>query len=283
MRLRPFIFSALAVTALLALAASAAGTRPLSAGGRRSGALPSSLYDYTFTTLVIVAAVVLVVVARFIPILTDGRKPRRSFPARVFRTAAIVFVVLALIAVTLRHLPLAHHLANQLLHLDQANGNVGRGKHGGGAGKLTFRWEELLVFAGLGLLVLLAVLALRPRATGPRESDPAETIDEAIRESIDDLRTDPDLRRAIVAAYARMERALAASGVPRDPAEAPHEYLERALLAVDTSAGAARRLTELFEEAKFSQHELDSRMRDDAIDALVAVRDELSAASKVAA
>ena len=35
------------------------------------------------------------------------------------------------------------------------------------------------------------------------------------------------------------------------------------------------RLTDLFEWAKFSQHEPEPAMRDEAIDALVAVRDEL--------
>ena len=51
----------------------------------------------------------------------------------------------------------------------------------------------------------------------------------ALDESLDDLRNDPDLRRAIVAAYARMEHALARAGLPRQPAEAPFEYVERAL------------------------------------------------------
>ena len=104
----------------------------------------------------------------------------------------------------------------------------------------------------------------------------------AIDESIDDLRADADLRRAIVAAYARMERALAESGVARSPAEAPQEYLERALPSVGAGAWAARRLTTLFERAKFSQHEPDARMRDDAIDALEGIRDELRAGGEVA-
>ena len=72
-----------------------------------------------------------------------------------------------------------------------------------------------------------------------------------------------------------MERALAAAGIARDAAEAPFEYLERALRGLDTSADAVHRLTDLFEWAKFSQHEPEPAMRDEAIDALVAVRDEL--------
>ena len=41
------------------------------------------------------------------------------------------------------------------------------------------------------------------------------------------------------------------------------------------SAAAARRLTRLFERAKFSEHAIDVRMKEDAIDAVGAVRDEL--------
>ena len=102
-----------------------------------------------------------------------------------------------------------------------------------------------------------------------------DALSVALDESLDDLRNDPDLRRAIVAAYARMEIALAGAGLPRRPAEAPFEYLERALLALDTSAESVRRLTALFEWAKFSHHDPERAMRDEAVDALVAVRDEL--------
>jgi hypothetical protein len=40
---------------------------------------------------------------------------------------------------------------------------------------------------------------------------------------------------------------------------------------------AARRLTHLFERAKFSQHSIDAAMKDEAIDAVVTLRDELRA------
>jgi hypothetical protein len=43
------------------------------------------------------------------------------------------------------------------------------------------------------------------------------------------------------------------------------------------SAAAARRLTSLFERAKFSEHSIDARMKEDAIAAVGAVRDELRA------
>jgi hypothetical protein len=39
-------------------------------------------------------------------------------------------------------------------------------------------------------------------------------------------------------------------------------------------------LTHLFERAKFSPHEIDVRMKDDAIETLTALRDELVAATE---
>ena len=97
----------------------------------------------------------------------------------------------------------------------------------------------------------------------------------ALDDSVDDLRAEPDPRRAIVAAYARMERALGAVGVPRRPAEAPLEFMARALEGLRASGVSVRRLTELFRVAKFSAHSLGPGDKEQAIDALVAVRDEL--------
>ena len=125
----------------------------------------------------------------------------------------------------------------------------------------------------------IVVLAGRHAKKTPRvwRLGRGEALSVALDESLDDLRNDPGLRRAIVAAYARMEAALAHAGLPRRPAEAPFEYLDRALTALDTNAESVRRLTALFEWAKFSHHEPDPAMRDEAVDALVAVRDELRA------
>jgi hypothetical protein len=130
-----------------------------------------------------------------------------------------------------------------------------------------------LLGAGVGVLLYAGRRTGRQRPPWRLRSQ--EAVSQALDESLDDLRNEPDLRRAIIAAYARMERALAAGGLPRRPSEAPFEYVERALGELETSAESARRLTDLFEWAKFSHHEPGPEMRDDAIDALVAVRDEL--------
>lgn len=121
-------------------------------------------------------------------------------------------------------------------------------------------------------------LARRLRAR-PASTDvtSARTLAALVEGSIDDLRAEPDPRRAVVAAYARMEQGLARRGLPRRPSDAPLEYLGRLLAARSAGAPFATRLTELFERAKFSRHPLEPSAKQDAIECLVAIRDRLGA------
>ena len=286
-RLLPLV---LLVTALLAIVALAAGGRPLGASAGESSGLPSVFWDYVFTTLVIVfgIAAVISIIARFVFLRDLGGQPRTS-PGRTAKSLAILLAMCALIAFIGRHIDF-HHLFHP-----QAGTTITTGaiqppptqttQHAPGSSPVHFQWAELVVVLG-ALLVLGALGAARRLRRRPslawRQTAP-QALAAALDESLDDLRAEPDLRRAIVAAYARMETALAAAGLPRRPAEEPLEYMERALVALDTSAAAVRRLTDLFEWARFSHHEPEPGMRDEAIDALVAVRDELRASERVPA
>ena len=86
----------------------------------------------------------------------------------------------------------------------------------------------------------------------------------------------------MIAAYARMERALGAFGLPRDPAEAPDEYLRRILADLDVSRRATSRLTALFAWAKFSGHDVAPEMKEEAIDGARSRPSELRAAEILA-
>jgi hypothetical protein len=280
---------ALMVTLLLAVVAIAARGRPLGSRGGGHGGLPLAFWDYVFTTVVILVVPLFVAglfAAAFIR--RQGAK-KRSYWQSMLRMLVFYALVLGLEVLVVRHLHLPRHL-----HLHQPGETVtdllkpGQNQaqhHHAGSRSPQFRWDELAVILGLLFAVAAGVIiAVRHSRREPRtRPETAEALAAALDESLDDLLTDPDLRRAIIAAYARMEAALAAAGIPRHPAEAPLEYVERALLSLDTSAGAVRRLTELFEWARFSHHEPEPSMRDDAVDALIAVRDELRASELVPA
>jgi hypothetical protein len=146
-------------------------------------------------------------------------------------------------------------------------------------------WIAVLVTLGL---IVLAVGAwwysgrARKGARGELHSELAAAVAQAVDESLDDLRAEPDPRRAVIAAYARLERVLASHGLPRKPAEAPFEYLGRMLAELSVGERAARALTNLFERAKFSEHAVGPEMKEEAIAALETVRDELLAAQALA-
>jgi hypothetical protein len=148
---------------------------------------------------------------------------------------------------------------------------------GGRASAPSFNWPLAggIVALLVGLSVTAVIRAHRTRTAFSEEVAVAHELAQLVDETIDDLRAEADPRKAVIAAYARMERILAVHGLPRDPSEAPIEYLSRVLLDLNVTAPAVRRLTALFERAKFSHHEIDAGMKDEAIDALVAFRDEM--------
>jgi hypothetical protein len=121
----------------------------------------------------------------------------------------------------------------------------------------------------------------RRRLSGllPRQTGAAAAVVEALGDMIAELRAERDPRRAVIRAYSGMERTLGARGLPRHAYEAPFEYLERILTGVEASAHSVGRLTNLFERARFSEHTIDAQMKDEAIDALIALRGELEAAT----
>jgi hypothetical protein len=130
-----------------------------------------------------------------------------------------------------------------------------------------------LILAGVVAGIVFLVARVKGEVVPALPEDPlAEVLDAGI----DDLRRIRDPRRAVIACYARMERLMTYSGIPRRLSDTPTEFLARVLRDRSVSASSVSTLTTLFERAKFSPHEVDERMRDDALSALERVRSELA-------
>ena len=133
-----------------------------------------------------------------------------------------------------------------------------------------------VVGAGVATVAFSATRARQPAIDRePLEELLAKVVD-VVDDSIRDIESEPDARRAIIRAYARMERALARSGVPRRPSETPFEYIERVLRHLMVPDDPARSLTELFEVARFSDRPIDPPMKQRAIDCLLDIRSGLT-------
>lgn len=276
----------LAVAGLIAIAALAAHGNPL--GSPRSSGPTPGFFDYVFTTFALLAVAI---VAVFVYGLagTKWSAPRARPPHIGILQFVLVMAASLLFGWLLVHARF-HFLAHTNRHRStRVSGAPTRGRTNEPSAAARrgarLRWDEVAIVAAL--LAAAGVAAFASRKGRPmkelRIRSQEEDVALALDESLDDLRDDPDTRRAIIAAYARMERALAATGIPRRPSEAPYEYLARALESLHTSASSVTRLTDLFERAKFSRHIPDESMREDAIDALVAVRDELRTPRQAAA
>ena len=276
-----------AVGLLALLAVVAFATR--SGFGHESKATPTPGYvNYAFSAFLIVFVLAIPVAAyAFLLQAREGAVDRKPFRSRVISNLLTVlfFLCLAVVVVYIKR----HH--GNLFNVDtsgvkKANDILGHRKSNTRT-KYEPQFEWLVLWIAAAVLALGVVWAIashrrRKRRTAmalDRDSTVAADLASSMSDAIDDLEAEPDARRAVIAAYARMEGVLSRHGLRRRPSETPLEYLRRILLGLTTRADAVKRLTSLFEQAKFSRHEIDASMKQDAIDSLRLIRDDLTGAA----
>ncbi|MBO1329649.1 DUF4129 domain-containing protein [Streptomyces sp. VRA16 Mangrove soil] len=137
----------------------------------------------------------------------------------------------------------------------------------------------VVVLAAL-LLVVAVVLVVRwlrgrtltlpqlPARPAAEEDTERELLLSAVRDGRRALADGADARAAVIACYAAMEDALAASGLSHRASDSPADLLARASGAGLLTGPAAPRLTALFREARYSSHPMDDSRRLAAADAL---------------
>lgn len=265
---------------LLALVGLASrGGRPAVGSGTEVEAV-AQLRDVVLTLMItlfpILLVVLLLAIRRFgVPPEARGRSPLRGLLV-FFTLVTLVWLVVA----TTDGKPL-ETVEEYVLGEDILEGRAppGREDDPRASPPAQFEWEIALAVIG-GAAAVTAFLVLRRRGNEPEARTGEEMADDlvaVIEETLEDLRGEADPRRAVIAAYAQMERTLGRHGAPRRVSEAPFEYLGRILEELRVRASAALALTELFERARFSLHTIDARMKEEAIEALAAVRDDLRA------
>jgi hypothetical protein len=275
--------------ALLALVAVASRAhRPGGGSGAQTAHAPAVIGDYLATIALIVVPIGSLLVLWG---LTQSRRLSALEGKTSWRRTLVTFVVLSLLLaagvfMVDRHggIGLFRRNAQQTTPASTTPAltapKKGRHPHAAPPRRARFRWLPALVLGSVvfGLVVSMAAAAVLRRREGEtveEEAALAAALKDVLADSLSDLRAERDPRRAVIRTYARMETTFAAYGVPREQAEAPLEYLARVLDSLRLSAYSVRRLTQLFERAKFSPHEVDAGMKDEAIEALAGLRAEL--------
>jgi hypothetical protein len=255
--------------------------------GHQSQAKPTPGYlNYAFTAFLIVF-VLMIPIAGYALVMQarEGEVARKSYRQRTLESIGMLFFFgcLAFIVIYLKY---HHHslfpgnskaLKNSTPYKDHPHGH---------RAAVEPRFEYTVLWIALAGLVVgggwfyYAWRARKKRTAVPLELEQtvAEDFAASIGDAIDELESEPDARRAVIAAYARMETVLARNGLRRRPSETPVEYLRRILLGLTSRGDSVSRLTSLFEQAKFSRHTIDASMKEDAIGALREIREDLQGA-----
>ena len=272
----------LALVGLVAVAATDSTT-----GGSGATRRPGDLLFDTIISLSVVALLPAVVVLVYglmqrkeiAEEIASGRYRRFGFVS--FAAFMLLFLIVAYFRLRNWERPLPEELSEPAVPgLDVAPATP-TGTQAESVYEPQFAWIPVLVVIGLAAAGAFAYyLAARRRASSSADDTYiAEALAVVFDDTLDDIRAERDPRKAVIAAYARLERVLTAHGMARRAAETSEEYLARILGSLAIDADAVRRLTDLFSRAKFSQHAVDIGMKEEAIEALEHVRDELREAA----
>jgi Domain of unknown function (DUF4129)/Protein of unknown function (DUF2637) len=278
---RPLLVG-LAVTGLVVVAAAATPEGWAFLGVERPRRVvvpdPPPLFAYTLVVAVVLVAVIAYTLQ--VKAAREGLSRRRQRSALPTILALAILLALWTTSPTLREW-LQDHLGGDERRAEQ----IDDPERKGGADERV-RQEPSVAYGYAITLVLFLLLAVatgfmlwlfrREQPEGGGENVGPELLTEVER-GIDDLNAISDPRAAVIACYARMEAVSAASGVAKRPSDTPFEHLGRMLERHDVDETSARRLTELFERARFSDGIIDESTRRAALAALEDVRMQLGA------
>jgi hypothetical protein len=191
------------------------------------------------------------------------------------RTVVVLMVVAGLLIYHLRtgRNPLSFlHLRNPFSrfaaagHAKLPNAQV----HGAAHGGISSSDWTLTVLVWIALAATAAYLLRRWRIVHQERELrlPMAPVEEPAGPDLESVRAERNPRRAVIAAYAVMERLMARDGLPRGGHEAPMEYLGRVTAHGNDRVASVHRLTGLFQRARFSHRPVDDDMRQRAIAAV---------------
>ncbi len=269
-----------AALVLIAIVAFASRSAPPGGGSEEGGEVAATLLANGFMLVIaVVGAGLLVLVIYSFSIGRIVKPPRRSGPGLIGQLLMIAVIMGALMywrSQTPTNVPDQEPAGGALVPIQ---GQTQTTQVGPVREPPALDWRLVAVAFGAALIVFGIAGALWIRGGGKAAGEHAfaRRLSDVFDDTLADLRSERDPRRAVIAAYARMEQFLGREGLPRNEAEAPHEYVARVLGELAVAGDSIERLTALYEWARFSEHEVGADMKEDAIAAVEDIRDQLRA------
>jgi len=266
--------AAVAVVVGLLLVVGASARRPLN-GGAAAPSLPTwPLLFVVGVGLVVSAALGLAVLGPIMRVRAgqSGRSALRAGPLTLSLSLLVPAAIIALYTTQG-----ANGERKVIGQPAPASHDKLAGKPGERGADHTTGIAALTAGVGAGVVGFAGFAIVRARRRREADVEPRAMVAAGARDAAAAAAIPADPRAAVLAAYARMETALASVGLARRPSDAPREYLARLEAGLGGGRAPAARLTELFERARFSPHPVGEDSRAEAIGALETLRIELEA------
>jgi hypothetical protein len=266
--------AAVAVVLGLLLVVGASARRPLN-GGAAAPSLPTWPLLFVVGVGLVVSAALGIAVLGPIMRARAGQSGRSALRAGPLTLSLSLLVPAAIIA--LYTTQGANGERKVIGQPAPASHNKLAGKPGERGADHSTAIAALTAGVGAGVVGFAGLAIVRARRRREGELEPRAMVAAGARDAAAAAAIPADPRAAVLAAYARMEAALASVGLARRPSDAPREYLARLEAGLGGGRAPAARLTELFERARFSPHPVGEDSRTEAIGALETLRMELEA------
>jgi uncharacterized protein DUF4129 len=266
--------AAVAVVLGLLLVVGASARRPLN-GGAAAPSLPTWPLLFVVGVGLVVSAALGVAVLGPIMRVRAGQSGRSALRAGPLTLSLSLLVPAAIIA--LYTTQGANGERKVIGQPAPASHNKLAGKPGERGADHSTGIAALTAGVGAGVVGFAGLAIVRARRRHEADVEPRAMVAAGARDAAAAAAIPADPRAAVLAAYGRMETALASVGLARRPSDAPREYLARLEAGLGGGRAPATRLTELFERARFSPHPVGEDSRAEAIGALETLRTELEA------
>ena len=130
--------------------------------------------------------------------------------------------------------------------------------------------EELTIYIILGIICVIIVpliIILKKKFKKQRKKG-GSALEKIATQTIHQLETEADYRKTVIKCYKQMCKWMKSIGIPKASYQTPREFAITAENLLEIPPESLYALTQIFEKAKYSTHEININDRDKAVSSL---------------